>query len=148
MLVPEASKLDGIAAARLTLKRCVFHPRCETPGMAALEQYRREWDDERKTFKADAVHDWTSHLADAFRYMSLAWRNVVDVLRSPSGFRSPANSFRRLCDEHGQEDQSLMTDTGGIQGHSEADNDEVEGVKPEPKSSRAGCLGSRMPSMP
>lgn len=89
MVVPDATKLDGIAAARLTLKRCVFHPRCETPGLAALEQYRREWDDERKTFKADAVHDWTSHLADAFRYLSLAWRNVVDVIEEPKRMPKP-----------------------------------------------------------
>lgn len=89
MVVPDATKLDGIAAARLTLKRCVFHPRCETPGLAALEQYRREWDDERKTFKADAVHDWTSHLADAFRYLSLAWRNVVDVVEDTKRVPKP-----------------------------------------------------------
>lgn len=75
-VAPEMSKLDGINAARLTLKRCIFHERCEDLGIAALEQYRREWDDERKTFKANEVHDWTSHLADAFRYLSLAWREA------------------------------------------------------------------------
>ena len=75
-LAPNASKLDGINAARQTLPRCVFHSRCEDPGIAALEQYRREWDDERKTFRADAVHDWTSHLADSFRYLSLSWRRA------------------------------------------------------------------------
>lgn len=75
-LAPEQSKMDGIQAARTTLARCVFHPRTEEIGMSALEQYRREWDDERKTFKASEVHDWTSHLADAFRYLSLSWRSV------------------------------------------------------------------------
>lgn len=76
-LVPMASKLDGVNAARLTLNRAVFHPRCEDIGIAALEQYRREWDDEKKTFKASEVHDWTSHLADAFRYLALTWRTMV-----------------------------------------------------------------------
>jgi phage terminase large subunit len=61
-VVPMASKLDGVNAARRTLARCVFHPRCEEVGIAA--------------FRADAVHDWTSHLADAFRYMSLAWQDL------------------------------------------------------------------------
>lgn len=75
-LVANVSKLDGIAAARLTLKRAVFHPRTEEEGIPALEQYRREWDDERKTFGASEVRDWTTHLADAFRYLSLAWREV------------------------------------------------------------------------
>ena len=73
-----ATKLDGINAARKTLARTVFHPRCEDQGIAALEQYRREWDDDKKAFKATEVHDWTSHLADAFRYLSLSWREVVE----------------------------------------------------------------------
>lgn len=75
-VVPMAKKLDGINAARMTLGRAVFHPRCEEPGLSALEQYRREWDDEKKTFRASEVHDWTSHLADAFRYLALAWKTA------------------------------------------------------------------------
>lgn len=75
-LVPDATKGDGINAARLTLGRAVFHSRCEEIGISALEQYRREWDDNLKTYKANEVHDWTSHLADAFRYLSLSWRNL------------------------------------------------------------------------
>jgi len=57
-LVPSLSKLDGINAARKTLARCVFDPRCEEFGISALEQYRREWDDDKKTFRANEVHDW------------------------------------------------------------------------------------------
>jgi phage terminase large subunit len=75
-LVHMATKLDGINAVRRTLPLCVFHPRCEDTGISALEQYRREWDDERKTFKPTEVHDWTSHLADAFRYLAMAWRSA------------------------------------------------------------------------
>ena len=85
-LVPNASKLDGINAARQTLARCVFHPRTEETGLSALEQYRREWDDEKKTFKATEVHDWTSHLADAFRYLSLSWRHVPTITLSEKDY--------------------------------------------------------------
>jgi phage terminase large subunit len=73
-LVPAATLEDGKNAVRQTLPYCVFHPRCEATGIAALEQYRREWDDERKCFKGSEVHDWTSHPAASFRYLSLAWR--------------------------------------------------------------------------
>jgi phage terminase large subunit len=76
MLVRNANIEDGISAARRTLPLCLFHERCEDVGLAALEQYRRQWDDERKCYKPLAVHDWTSHPADAFRYLGLAWRSV------------------------------------------------------------------------
>lgn len=75
-LVPMATKMDGINAARLTLARSVFHPRTEATGISALEQYRREWDDDKKAFKASEVHDWSSHLADAFRYLAMSWRTI------------------------------------------------------------------------
>lgn len=75
-VVPQAGLLDGINATRRTLPRCIFHTRCEDVGISALEQYRREWDDDKKTFKANPLHDWSSHLADSFRYLALAWRTV------------------------------------------------------------------------
>jgi hypothetical protein len=72
-LVPQSTIADGINAVRRVLPISVFHPRCEE-GISALEQYRREWDDEKKAFRASAVHDWTSHFADAFRYLALSWQ--------------------------------------------------------------------------
>ena len=81
-LVPMAGLLDGINAVRRTLPLCVFHPRAEA-GIAALEQYRREWDDDKKTFKANPLHDFTSHLADAFRYLAMAWRTIPPALILP-----------------------------------------------------------------
>lgn len=71
MLVPLSTIADGINAVRQVLPICVFHSRCED-GTSALEQYRREWDDDKKAFRASALHDWTSHYADAFRYLALA----------------------------------------------------------------------------
>jgi phage terminase large subunit len=88
LLVPHHSLDDGINAVRRTLPLCVFHPRCEEGGLSALEQYRREWDDEKKSFRANAVHDWTSHPADSFRYLSMAWRKAP--LRK---VKPPANPF-------------------------------------------------------
>lgn len=75
-VVSQAGLMDGINAARQTLPRCVFHSRCEDQGISALEQYRREWDDEKKSFKANPLHDWSSHLSDSFRYMAMAWREI------------------------------------------------------------------------
>lgn len=75
-VVPQASLLDGINATRRTLPRCVFHARCEDVGLPALEQYRREWDDEKKVFRQSPLHDWSSHVADAARYMAMAWKTI------------------------------------------------------------------------
>jgi hypothetical protein len=92
MLVPNASIDDGINAVRRTLPLCVFHPRTEDGGITALEQYRREWDDDKKAFRQSAVHDWTSHPADSFRYLSLSWRKPAPrPIKTPvlTGWRIP-----------------------------------------------------------
>jgi phage terminase large subunit len=89
VLVPLATKMDGIQAVRTTLPLCRFHSRCEERGIAALEQYRREWDDEKKCFRASEVHDWTSHFADAYRYLALAWRSAPVVIEEPKRILKP-----------------------------------------------------------
>jgi len=73
MLVRDASVEDGINAVRHTLPLCVFDPRCER-GLAALEQYQREWDDDMKCFRVKPRQDWATDFADSFRYLSMAWQ--------------------------------------------------------------------------
>jgi len=91
ILVPLAGLEDGINAARRTLPLCVFHPRTE-PLLGALEQYRREWDDDLKAFKAKPLHDWSSNYADAFRYLCQGWKpapkRVIKVTQ-PAGITLP-----------------------------------------------------------
>jgi hypothetical protein len=87
MLVRGASKQDGIEALRRTLPLCVFHPRCEEVGLAALEQYHRKWDEELKAYSREEEHDWTSHYADAARYMALAWE-ALPVIKAPEPKRT------------------------------------------------------------
>lgn len=82
-VVPNLSKLDGINAVRETLPRCVFAKATEEVGISALENYRREWDDERKCLKAQEVHDWSSHPADAFRYLAVAWKEQAPARTVP-----------------------------------------------------------------
>jgi len=93
MLVTKASVEDGINAVRRTLPLCVFHPRCEVALINALELYRREWNDEKKCFRQSAVHDWTSHPCDAFRYLAMGWRPPPQRMRKkpelPKGWVIP-----------------------------------------------------------
>ena len=48
-------------------------------GIEALKQYQREWDEDRKIFKDKPKHDWTSHAADAFRYLAVCWQEEAKV---------------------------------------------------------------------
>ncbi|ULQ46952.1 hypothetical protein JN531_001390 [Flagellatimonas centrodinii] len=73
-IVPRLSLQDGIQAVRLTLPQCWFNEETTMQGLSALAQYQREWDDERKCFRDRPRHDWTSHPADAFRMLAIAWR--------------------------------------------------------------------------
>jgi hypothetical protein len=73
-LVPQHRLMDGIGAVRETLARSRFdRVRC-VDGIEALKQYRTEFDEERKVMKPSPLHDWTSHAADAFRYLAMSWR--------------------------------------------------------------------------
>jgi phage terminase large subunit len=92
LLVPLASLDDGINAVRRTLPLCVFHPRCEEGGISALEQYRREWDDDKKCFKPTPLHNWASNPADSFRYLAQGWKPAPRrkaVVPKPQGWHIP-----------------------------------------------------------
>ncbi|NDD57164.1 MAG: hypothetical protein EBZ44_05550 [Verrucomicrobia bacterium] len=76
-LVPAHTVMDGINAARVSFPRIWFDAdRCKF-GLEALRQYRAEFDDKTKAFKNNPRHDWTSHCADAFRYMAMAWKEYT-----------------------------------------------------------------------
>jgi len=72
-IVPDLSVQDGIQAVRHMLPRVWFDKRCED-GIEALRQYQREYDEDKKAFRHTPRHDWTSHPADAFRMLAIAWR--------------------------------------------------------------------------
>jgi len=73
-IVPNLSIQDGIQSTRLALTRAWFDNRCED-GIECLRQYQREWNDDKKCFNDRPKHDWTSHSADAFRYLSIVWKD-------------------------------------------------------------------------
>lgn len=67
---------DGINAARLVLPRCLFDGDKCASGIEALRQYRTDFDEKTRAFKDNPRHDWTSHTADAFRYLAMGWREM------------------------------------------------------------------------
>ena len=70
-VVPKVKIADGINAARMLLPKCYFdRDKCEE-GLDYLKQYRQEWDERKKIFRDRPRHDFTSHAADAFRYLAV-----------------------------------------------------------------------------
>ena len=78
MIVPSLSLQDGIQATRLALTRAWFDHKCED-GIECLRQYQREYDEDKKVFRDKPRHDWTSHGADAFRMLSIAWKEEAKL---------------------------------------------------------------------
>jgi hypothetical protein len=70
-VAPKLPVDDGINAARALLTKCWIDADKCNQGIEALKQYRTEFDDKRKAFKNRPLHDWTSHAADAFRYLAV-----------------------------------------------------------------------------
>lgn len=73
----KADPVERINAARMMLPRCVFDAKACKQGLEALKHYRREWDDKRKTFRANPLHDWSSHGADAFGEFAVNFQERV-----------------------------------------------------------------------
>lgn len=73
-IVPQLSVQDGIQAARFMFPRVWFNEETCDDLIECLRQYQREFDDRTQAFKASPRHDWTSHSADAFRYLAVGWR--------------------------------------------------------------------------
>lgn len=72
-IVPNLGLQDGIQCVRAMFPRVYIDAGCED-GIEALKQYQREYNEDTKAFRDRHRHDWTSHYADAFRMMAVAWR--------------------------------------------------------------------------
>ncbi len=64
---------DGINAVRMLLNQCFFNTDNDLvlEAVANLKNYHKEFDQKRQVFKDKPAHDWSSHTADAFRYLAV-----------------------------------------------------------------------------
>jgi phage terminase large subunit len=83
--------MDGINALRVLFPRVWIDAEKCAAGIEALRQYRADYDDKKRTYKDAPRHDWTSHAADAARYMAMAWREMkgdaTPAVVNPIGIR-------------------------------------------------------------
>jgi hypothetical protein len=83
---------DGIEAVRNFIPRCWIDAQKCARGLDALRLYRPEFDARRETFRARPVHDWTSHAADAFRYLARGLKRPLRAMGEP-GLAADYNPF-------------------------------------------------------
>lgn len=82
-VVPKMKVADGINAARMLLPKCYFDREKTGEGLDMLKQYRQDWDEKRQRFRDTPRHDYTSHSADAFRYLAVGLENRTNYTRPP-----------------------------------------------------------------
>jgi len=92
-LVPNEALMDGINAARLTIPLSYFDEKRCARGIECLRQYKTEWDENAHTFRKTPAHDWSSHGADAWRYLSVAWRQAWAAPPEPPKENKPLNQL-------------------------------------------------------
>lgn len=84
-VTPQLGLLDGIEAVRNLLYRAYFDIEKCAEGIAALENYRQEFDEKGQVFRKQPVHDIYSHGADAIRtYAVVADKITKEFRRDPN----------------------------------------------------------------
>ena len=76
---PAQDVLHGINAGRMMFARCYFDEvKCERL-LDCLAYYHAKTDLKHQVEKAEPEHDWSSHAADAFRYLAIGHRSAENA---------------------------------------------------------------------
>jgi phage terminase large subunit len=88
-VVPQSAKHDRINAARTLMPLCYFHRTRCAEGLAALRSWSFAFDDERRVYSREPLHDWASNGADAFSYGAQVMRERKKPQEKPRGIPGP-----------------------------------------------------------
>jgi hypothetical protein len=83
-VVPNLKVIDGINAVRNIFNRCWFDATKCHDGINCLKNYRKVYDEKRKTYLNEPYHDFSSNGADSFRYMAVGIKDGRSLV-SPVG---------------------------------------------------------------
>lgn len=103
-VAPRLPLIDGIDAVRNIFGRCWFDAEKCRAGLNALKNYRKLYDDRRKTYLDQPYHDWSSNGADAFRMLATS----LDLRRRGLSARPP-DKYERAVTRHRQPVYSGMS---------------------------------------
>jgi len=89
--VPNHTIGNGINEVRRIFKDCWFDKENTQELISALSHYHKEWDEKKKVFKPYPRHDWSSHGADAMRYLAIAQQDLI-----PDDYAKEALAFAEM----------------------------------------------------
>lgn len=85
-IAPKISVAQGIEAARTIFSKCWFDDEKCSDGLQSLRHYRYDLKADGISLTKEPLHDWSSHAADAFRYLAIAMREDPKRPSQPSAF--------------------------------------------------------------
>jgi phage terminase large subunit len=88
-VMPVHEVADGINAVRTLFSRFWIDEEECKQGIECLRNYRKQWDEKKKTFQDRPFHDWASHGADALRQLALHFREKMGDLRRDDRYSKP-----------------------------------------------------------
>jgi hypothetical protein len=87
------------------LRQSLIDPlRCDR-GLKSLRNYRKEWDEDRATFRDRPFHNWASHGADAFRTFAQGFVEP-EMVRLPQRYRD------RVAEDRGSRREGIARSRG------------------------------------
>lgn len=82
-VAPRLSIEDGIQQVRRIIPNCWFNKDTTKYGLECLRNYRRQFNDKLNVYMEKPLHDWSSHCADAFRYLAIGMNTTYDTWTKP-----------------------------------------------------------------
>ncbi len=100
-IVARHSMMDGITAARKVIGKMYVDYKAHD-AIETVKQYRYEHNDKKQMLSDKPVHDWTSHAADAFRYLAIAYETKPKSEPKPPATKiiTPAMTIDNLFDDN------------------------------------------------
>lgn len=95
VVAPQLRVDDGIASVRMAFNRCYFDEGNTKRLLKCLRHYHAEWVEKARTFRPKPEHDWSSHAADAFRYLITGYIDLTSWTGPSRSSGNSASSIRR-----------------------------------------------------
>jgi hypothetical protein len=105
-IVPDHKLRDGIHAVHKMLPFTYWNHNLTSGGIEAMKSYRRMWDDKTSCYRDRPVHDWTSHVADAVRYLAV----ILGIMPTEQSRIILPNEERRAGANYAFNLEDLFTD--------------------------------------